>query len=195
MRHTALIPSAAVGLAALLVVLGGSSASAHESLVSSTPAEHEQLAAAPTAVELVFTDEVLPIGAAVVVIDEAGTNWVSGDVVIDRDTVTAPLSAGMPDAGYQMRWRVVSGDGHPISSVIPFTVGEGTPFQTAATDQPEPATSSAAAAAPGASTSPQIWPTIALGAAGALAAVGISAAILTFTRRRTADTSHTQEPS
>lgn len=183
MRHTPLL-SGGVVLTALLVLGISSPASAHDSLVSSSPAVGEQLATAPTQVELVFSDDVLPVGAAVLVVDAAGTDWVSGDVAIDRNTVTVPLSSGMPEAGYQVRWRVVSGDGHPISAIIPFAIGDAEPL-TVTAPEPTDSTSSADADATPSEVS-QIWTTVAIGAAGALAAVGIYAAVLTIHRRRAA---------
>lgn len=111
--------------AALAMFATSPAASAHDSLISSSPEEQQRLETAPTEVSLRFTAEVLPIGAAVIVSDAADRDWVSGEVVLVGDTVTAPLAAGMPDAGYELRWRVVSSDGHPISGLIPFTVGDG----------------------------------------------------------------------
>ena len=111
--------------AALAFFATSTAASAHDSLISSSPEEGQRLEAAPAEDSLRFTADVLPIGAAVIVSDAADRDWVSGEVVLVGDTVTAPLEACMPDAGYELRWRVVSSDGHPISGLIPFTVGDG----------------------------------------------------------------------
>ncbi|GAB2469053.1 hypothetical protein GCM10027063_06820 [Promicromonospora xylanilytica] len=100
-------------------------ATAHDKLVSSDPSPDQVLQEAPSTVELTFSAEVLDMGAAVVVADADGTDRVSGPPVIDGPTVTAALDPGMPDSGYEIRWRVVSSDGHPISGVVPFTVGSG----------------------------------------------------------------------
>ncbi len=62
-----------------------------------------------------------------------GDDWVAGEVEVDGNVVTAQLEAGMPVAGYQVRWQVVSEDGHPISGVIPFTIGDADPMVTAST--------------------------------------------------------------
>jgi hypothetical protein len=43
--------------------------------------------------------------------------------------VTVAIEPGMTDAGYEIRWRVVSEDGHPISGLVPFTVGTGSPLE------------------------------------------------------------------
>lgn len=192
MRHTPLL-SGGVVLTALLVLGISSPASAHDSLVSSSPAVGEQLATVPTQVELVFSDDVLPVGAAVLVVDAAGTDWVSGDVAIDRNTVTVPLSSGMPEAGYQVRWRVVSGDGHPISAIIPFAIGDAEPLTVTAPEPTDSTSSADADATP--SEASQVWTTVAIGAAGALSAVGIYAAVLTIHRRRAARAGGTSRPT
>jgi methionine-rich copper-binding protein CopC len=118
------------GLAVAVVALFATAvpASAHDKLISSDPASDQKLAEAPAEVSLTFSADVLDMGAAVVVSDAAGTEWVSAAPTVDGPTVTAVLDPGMPDAGYEIRWRVVSSDGHPISGVVPFTVGDGEPL-------------------------------------------------------------------
>lgn len=111
-------------VAAVAMLATAAPAAAHDKLVSSDPSPDQALQEAPSMVELTFSAEVLDMGAAVVVADADGTDWVSGPPAIDGPTVTAALDPGMADAGYEIRWRVVSSDGHPISGVVPFTVGE-----------------------------------------------------------------------
>lgn len=120
--------AAAIAVGSMLVLATAVPASAHDDLVGSTPAVDEKLAVAPTEVSLSFSDAVLPMGAAVIVVDAAGRDWVTGEPGLTGATVTAELEAGMPDAGYELRWRVVSADGHPISGLVPFTVGAGEPL-------------------------------------------------------------------
>lgn len=118
------------GLAVAVVALCATAvpASAHDKLISSDPASDQRLAEAPAEVSLTFSADVLDMGAAVVVSDAAGTEWVSAVPTVDGPVVTAVLDSGMPDAGYEIRWRVVSSDGHPITGVVPFTVGDGEPL-------------------------------------------------------------------
>ncbi|ORT53451.1 copper resistance CopC family protein [Frankia sp. KB5] len=98
-------------------------ASAHSQLVASDPTDNAHLDTAPSVVTLRFSDGVLTIGTAVVVVDAAGTSWAEGEPAVSGQTVTTMLRDGPPDGAYQMRWRVVSADGHPISGVTRFTVG------------------------------------------------------------------------
>ncbi|MFS0852944.1 copper resistance protein CopC [Microbacterium sp. 179-I 3D4 NHS] len=125
----------AVGMAVAVVAVLATAvpASAHDSLVHSTPAADERLASAPESVVLTYSGELLVLGestqgAVVLVIDADGRDWATGEVAVTGNTVTAALEPGMPDAGYQVRWQVVSEDGHPISGVVPFTIGDGEPL-------------------------------------------------------------------
>lgn len=108
-------------------------ASAHDQLISSTPAEGEQLVSAPENVSMTFSGDLIVLdssmtGALVMVVDDSGRDWVTGELDVQGSTVTAQLEAGMPIAGYQVRWQVVSEDGHPIAGVIPFTIGDAEPM-------------------------------------------------------------------
>lgn len=100
-------------------------ASAHDQLVSSTPSTGQRLDAPPSGIELKFSAPLLAIGHEVRVVDAASNNWVQGESVLDRGTLTQPLAPGMPDGEYQVRWRVVSSDGHPINGSYSFLVGAG----------------------------------------------------------------------
>lgn len=130
----------AVGLALATVATFAiaTPSSAHDQLISSTPAVDERLATPPETITMTFSGELLVLdesltGAVVLVVDSSGKDWVDGDVTVAGRTVTASLAPGMPSAGYQVRWQVVSEDGHPIAGVAPFTVGDAEPMATAAT--------------------------------------------------------------
>lgn len=125
----------AVGMAVAAVAVFATAvpASAHDSLVHSTPEAEESLATAPESITLTYSGELLVLGdstqgAVVLVIDESGRDWATGDVEVSGNTVTATVEPGMPDAGYQVRWQVVSEDGHPISGIVPFTIGDAEPM-------------------------------------------------------------------
>ncbi|HAJ17883.1 MAG TPA: hypothetical protein DCL57_07255, partial [Microbacterium sp.] len=50
-----------------------------------------------------------------------GQNIASGEPIIDGTTVTQPVQPGQAGL-FTVRWRVVSSDGHPISSEHQYTV-------------------------------------------------------------------------
>lgn len=164
-----------VALLALALAVGITPARAHDQLIDSSPSPGEHLDVAPEDVTLVFSGDVLDIGAVVRVVDHADTAWTAGDPVLDGPEVVTPLVDDLPDGAYEVRWRVVSDDGHPISGVIPFSVGDA-----AAAPVPSPATSAAPPASPGdvtadaASSSPSTatrwWRPLLVGTLGALVA-------------------------
>lgn len=128
-------------LAAFLIIFATAQpASAHDEILTSSPAPGEQLDTAPEMIELRYSAELMDAGAIIMVLDETGKDWAIGDPVIDRETVSIPLEADMPVAGYEVRWRVVSSDGHPIDGAIPFTIGDADPFVgvVEATSEPTP---------------------------------------------------------
>lgn len=126
--------AAGVAVAAVAILATAAPASAHDQLISSTPSDGAQLDAPPEDITLTFSGQLLILdesmsGAVVLVVDESGRDWATGEVELRGDTVIAELDPAMPDAGYQVRWQVVSEDGHPISGVVPFTVGDAAPVQ------------------------------------------------------------------
>lgn len=198
------------GLAVAVVALCATAvpASAHDKLISSDPASDQRLAEAPAEVSLTFSADVLDMGAAVVVSDAAGTEWVSAVPTVDGPVVTAVLDSGMPDAGYEIRWRVVSSDGHPITGVVPFTVGDGEPLADGAGGV-EPGAAEPGVAEPGeasvpgtdarSSTQTQIAQedegplrVVLVGASGAAVAVALLV-LVQFLRRRS-DAGGAEEP-
>ncbi|NYD67784.1 copper resistance CopC family protein [Agromyces atrinae] len=171
-------------LAAALSVGVATPAFAHDQLLDSSPAVDENLDAAPADVALTFSDDVLTIGALVLVVDDAGNDWVSGETRLDGDVVTAPLATGAPDGVYEVRWRVVSADGHPISGVIPFSIGDVAPAPVA-TAEPSPAAADEAAPDESASDdSFAVLRPVLLGLGGAALALGVWWALARVIRRR-----------
>lgn len=135
-RIRTVLAGAVVAAAAVLAI--AAPASAHDELVSSTPAADSQLATAPEQVVITFSNDLLSLadnsGTAMTVVDSAGTDWVAGPPVVTADTVTTPLKPGMPGGAYDVTWKVVSSDGHPTSGEYTFTVAA--PVPTATTPAP-----------------------------------------------------------
>ncbi|QRY42069.1 copper resistance protein CopC [Microbacterium hominis] len=137
----------AVALAGTSVLVTALPAAAHDELLGSTPASGEALTDAPAEVTLTFSADVLTIGAAVIVADAADRDWVADAPVVRDGTVTVSLDPQLPTGGYEIRWRVVSQDGHPISGIIPFKVGGAEPLtRTPAATAPSTSTDAGTAA-------------------------------------------------
>lgn len=174
--------AAGIVVAAVAVLASVVPASAHDQLLSSSPAEGERLPSAPDEITLTFSADVLDMGAEVVVADGDGADWVGADPIVQAGVITVPLRDELPAAGYEVRWRVVSSDGHPISGLIPFTVGDGAPLERAAAT-PEAEVVTAAAD----STDAGVPRVVVIGAIGAGIALVAFVVFLFFRRRATRD--------
>jgi methionine-rich copper-binding protein CopC len=194
--------TAGSALAGLLLLTAATAATAHDELVGSDPAAGAALDSAPDAVRLDYSADVLAFGAAVVVADAAGDPWQAGEPVLDGSSVSVPLDPALPDGAYEVRWRVVSSDGHPITGLVPFTVGDVAAEATDGTttrDDVDPAPTAGEAAdtadtagtatggsgATGSGSAPS-WRTPAIAGGGAVLALGLYALVVALRGRRAA---------
>jgi copper transport protein len=138
---TALATLVRSGLAAVVVavavvgVIGATArpAGAHNTFVSSDPADGAQLTGAPSQVTLLFTGDVPLDSVSGELIDPTGARtdlagWAHG--VTGSNEVTAPLPV-LGDGAHTIRWRLVAADGHVVSGRIEITIA-ATPVTTAA---------------------------------------------------------------
>ena len=119
----AAIGAMAVLVAAAIALMPAGPASAHDYLVTSSPAADSTVTAAVPKVTLTFDDIVLDDGghgALVQVTDASGRNFETGCASVEARNVTVPVALGDPGA-YRVTWQIVSADGHPVSSSIQFT--------------------------------------------------------------------------
>jgi copper transport protein len=138
----ALVAFAAFSIVAIAVGLPAGTASAHNTVLGSDPADGASLATAPTQITWQF-DLAVPLETmTVTLIDAAGArSELAGSVhgpAGDTEVVT-PLP--VLDAGpVSLRWRLVGPDGHPITGRVDFTI-------TGAPSTAEPSTTAPATAA------------------------------------------------
>lgn len=138
----ALVAFAAFAIVAIAVGLPAGTASAHNTLLGSDPADGASLATAPTQITWQF-DLAVPLETmTVTLIDATGArSELAGSVhgpAGDTEVVT-PLP--VLDAGpVSLRWRLVGPDGHPITGRVDFTI-------TGAPSTAEPSTTAPATAA------------------------------------------------
>jgi copper transport protein len=116
----------AVAISALIAAVGLSAGavSAHNTLLSSDPADGSSLASAPSRITWVF-DNAVPLDTmTVTLIDATGarselagsTHGPAGDT-----EVVTPLPTLQPGP-VSLRWRLVGPDGHPITGRVEFTI-------------------------------------------------------------------------
>ncbi|WP_402469828.1 copper resistance CopC family protein [Isoptericola aurantiacus] len=119
-----------VALAMLLTVVGGTavsilgavSASAHDQLVSSDPADGAALDEPVGTLTLTFSSEVIADGTQVRVTGPDGAS--EAQVTVDGEVVTASFEPAGAGGAYDVAWRAVSADGHPIEGQVGWTVAE-----------------------------------------------------------------------
>jgi len=101
-------------------------ANAHTSLQSSTPSEGQSIEFIPAELSASFDEDLIEIEGEVVNTLELqsadGTKYVLSSATIAGPTVSATVGAGDYPAGeYLLKYRVVSGDGHPVTGEIRFS--------------------------------------------------------------------------
>ncbi|GAA3795011.1 copper resistance CopC family protein [Cellulomonas soli] len=148
------------GLLAAGSLGAATNASAHDQLLSTSPADGEVVTTAPTALTLEFSDDVLDLSSAVVLTPAGGTA-VELAVTVDGPTVTAALPADLPSGAYAVAWRVVSADGHPIEGTFAYTVDDPARPAAVATPTPTPTPTPTATPTPEASPSDTTTATVA----------------------------------
>lgn len=107
------------------VTLTALPASSHEQLVDQEPKSGQVLEAGISEVRLSFSDDLISLdnsaGSEIVILDSNQNPVNNGCAVIDARTAIARADIDTPGT-YQVGWRVVSGDGHPISGSFSFVV-------------------------------------------------------------------------
>ncbi|WP_312672065.1 copper resistance protein CopC [Microbacterium sp.] len=202
-RTAAPIALAATLLAAFLVLFSPLSASAHDALVSSSPAADSSVETLPAELTLTFSAKLIDGEGAteLTVTDPTGESVIDGAPTVDGAIVTQPLTGSGPAGEYRVVWKVVSSDGHPTSGAFSFTVtvgdeGAATGEPTTAPPTAAPTTEQTATPEATATTAPDagedagaapawIWVLVIL---GALAVLGVVIWLIVRGRRRPATT-------
>lgn len=107
-------------LGAVGLVLAGP-AWAHSALTGTDPATDTTVPSPPTEIVLTFSEVVFADYSTVVVTDANGAQMTTGEPTVVDTRLTVPVS-GLAAGTYQVAWRVVSTDGHPVSGQFGFTV-------------------------------------------------------------------------
>ncbi|MEE6294773.1 copper resistance CopC family protein [Georgenia wangjunii] len=134
-----LVVSLASALLMLVLLVVAPAAHGHDTLVESVPAEGSVLEESPGGIVLTYSAEVLELSPVVVVTGADGSVVAEGTPSVDGSTVTLELPVPLGNGDYEVAWRVVSSDGHPIEGVVAFAVAADVP-------RTEPTTSEATGA-------------------------------------------------
>jgi methionine-rich copper-binding protein CopC len=152
-------------LSLLLWVTAGP-ASAHATLLSSTPAAGAVVTELPPSIVLSFDDD-LTDASSFDLVNAAGSTVAHGAVSADDPTMLTVATPSLADGAYEVRWTAGTSDGHIERGTVSFTVAIG------ATASPSAAPSDT----PGGGAGDAVLPVVA-------AAVLIAAGLLWLLRRR-----------
>ncbi|MCB8821492.1 copper resistance CopC/CopD family protein [Microvirga rosea] len=97
---------------------------AHASLIESHPADGVVVQQAPSMVRLRFNEPVSPL--AVSLTDARGQTYRDLPVSTSDETLSITMPPDLPHGTHIFSYRVTSGDGHPISGSVTFSVGAPT---------------------------------------------------------------------
>jgi methionine-rich copper-binding protein CopC len=109
--------------ALVLVVVGRGAAEAHAELVSTSPEDGSRMASAPSSVSLTFGEDVDTGFVAVRAPDDS--MMTTSEPRISGPTMTADLEPSDQRGRFTVAYRVVTGDGHPVTGQFSFTATEG----------------------------------------------------------------------
>jgi methionine-rich copper-binding protein CopC len=116
------ILTACAAFIALTVSMPLSHTNAHSAVVSQSPKANQTLKASPATVKLVLSEDLISSGAAVVVRSSQGQTVSVGKTKVSRRDLSIALQPKLPNGTYQVAYRVVSNDGHVITSSFKFRV-------------------------------------------------------------------------
>ena len=136
-RSVAVLLAVAVGMLTPV-----SSALAHTDVVSTVPDAGAVLDTAPGSVTFTFNEELLTASVEASILDSAGALISSVTPEVDGTVVTIPWPEGLPAGGYEVAYRVASGDGHPVTGSVEFSYAAGS------AEPSEPGTPSESGVAP-----------------------------------------------
>lgn len=103
-----------------LLLLVPFSVQAHTTLLSSTPAEGENIMEALKEVQLVFGTKIEE-GSTMSIEGESGS-FEFDRIAVGDDSLVGTLNEALPNGSYRIRWNIIGEDGHPIEGEITFGV-------------------------------------------------------------------------
>jgi methionine-rich copper-binding protein CopC len=133
-------------ICAVALLVGAAPAFAHTRLQSSDPADGTSVGAGPQRVSLTFNEPMQTGFATLTVIGPDSRPYQSGEVTANGGTVSVGVAPLGPAGRYEVGYRVVSEDGHPVTGSIAFTLTAPGPAAATPTAAPAAAPSSALAA-------------------------------------------------
>lgn len=102
-------------------LMSASPALAHDQLIGSNPKNGAKLDKQPEWLELEFSGNIQDVGTEIQV-NHNGKDVSAGEITVEGRKVTSALPDDLEPGDYEIVWRVVSEDGHPVSGTVKFTI-------------------------------------------------------------------------
>lgn len=101
-------------------------AQAHSELVSSNPSASSYIQELPEQIELEFNEELLNLGSgnSVSIMSPSGEDLGMGETTTDGARITRLLNTTSELGAFEVKYRVVSADGHILNGTFTFNVTE-----------------------------------------------------------------------
>lgn len=181
LRRTLTLACPVFLLSALMFAVLAPVAFAHSELVESVPADGDQLEVMPRSATLVFNEDIDPNFVQAVVADASGVARPVEPAVAGAEMVVQ-IPPDVASGEVEVRYRIVSADGHPVGGAISFTVPGAASAATAPAQTPAQAAPPAdgTASEPASSTT---WMYVLTALAAALVVI-VALAITAVVRRR-----------
>lgn len=97
-------------------------AHAHDTLISTDPEDGASLETSPEQITLTYSAEILDVSPLVRITDEAGETVAEIVPAVEGPDAIVTFEEPLPAGSYEIAWRVVSSDGHPIEGTLSITV-------------------------------------------------------------------------
>jgi methionine-rich copper-binding protein CopC len=99
---------------------------AHSELVSSNPSAASNIQQLPEQIELEFNEELLNLGSgnSVSIISPSGEDLGMGETSTEGTRITRLLNSAPESGTFEVKYRVVSADGHVLNGNYTFNVSE-----------------------------------------------------------------------
>jgi copper transport protein len=117
----------ALALALLVLLVLPAVASAHATVVRTTPGDGAVLPSAPRVVQMRFSEPVDLGPGSLRLLDASGKELKTQDAKHaggDRATAVLTLPGRLKHGTYVVAWRITSADSHPVSGAFSFSIGE-----------------------------------------------------------------------
>ena len=111
----------ALGAALALSIGGAAPALAHDELVS-YQIDSDPGTGAPETLTMSFSDDLMAVGTEIRITDAEERVVSEGDPEISGRDAVQHFAPGVGEGDYQIAWRVVSSDGHPIEGRLFFSL-------------------------------------------------------------------------